>query len=804
MISLKRNNLFESHYLALFFIIIYLIFSFIWHFSTNAPWDDDCVSRYFLIKNGFQNPAKLISPWTRPLFSIIFLIPFQLSKHMVLIMALISATSALALFKSCKILKIRNAALCVPLLLFQAFYFTISRSSLAEPLVSAILCFGLYFYLEKKYIGFAIVGSLIPLARLELSPFLVIWAYLLFKNTHWKYILILGVPTFLWNFAGFMMDGELLWLYESTLGKDTGSNRYGNTTFWHYFRRYIFVVGPVVFYFFTLGFLHKILKRNLSLLITIQFAVGFLIYVIFSWKLSLGQAAGFLRHLITLSPLAAIIALEGYNYWLRSIGGEKVSEESFKKDTKSEDLEQKEIQAIQEQINLIDLKEKDGKIKKRAARHQVNELKNKITLLQQAERETSSKKQNKAEKKSRNSLIVIFHGIALALIAYFFFSKELLIHHTLSKTDDYTLLIILSSILGVFLILRLFSKKQSVLLRNLVSSLLVISVMAFTLVTEPPNAHNSDEREAMTEISNLYFNSYLSERKTYVNHNWFFWEEDESIEGFEDVTVENLKNAPDSAIVIWESHYSHRLRGDVTETYIQTNPEFLELVKITSPKFNFNAKIYQKIPKGTPSEERLKIQSRFIESFPTLSEAYVSRAMTKSNVKRYDEAFEDYNKAIKMDSNNYICFIERGNLYFKLNKFNEAAQDFKASTTINAESYLGYYNAALSYARLNQVDTALVYINKAIEKNAKQANSFIQRGTIYFKKGNFSAALNDFSKVVELDPKNQLAYFNRGIAKIKLSRNDEACEDLRAAQNLGYQQATNVIRQYCSTGPMKK
>ena len=95
---------------------------------------------------------QFISRWNRPLFVILFALPFQLSKHMVLIMAILSGAGAVALYRSAVQLKMKNAFLVVPLLLFQTFYFTTSRSALTEPLIAIILSFGLYFYLNKKWL----------------------------------------------------------------------------------------------------------------------------------------------------------------------------------------------------------------------------------------------------------------------------------------------------------------------------------------------------------------------------------------------------------------------------------------------------------------------------------------------------------------------------------------------------------------------------------------------------------------------------------------------------------------------------
>jgi len=64
-----------------------------------------------------------------------------------------------------------------------------------------------------------------------------------------------------------------------------------------------------------LGLFERLRRRKFDFSM-MQFLLGFFIYVLFSWKLSIGQAGGFMRNLLPLSPLAALFALEGYNSWL--------------------------------------------------------------------------------------------------------------------------------------------------------------------------------------------------------------------------------------------------------------------------------------------------------------------------------------------------------------------------------------------------------------------------------------------------------------------------------------------------------
>ena len=76
----------------------------------------------------------------------------------------------------------------------------------------------------------------------------------------------------------------------------------------------------------------------------------------------------------------------------------------------------------------------------------------------------------------------------------------------------------------------------------------------YTLLTEPPGSHYSPERKTMVSVSDLYMRSYLKNYDCYVNHAWFFWANDLSRDKkvFNLITLENLQQAPDSSIIIWE------------------------------------------------------------------------------------------------------------------------------------------------------------------------------------------------------------------------------------------------------------
>ncbi len=614
----------KEKYLVLFTLLGYILFSLIWGILEDGTWDDDCPTRYYNTLNAFNEPHHFIKVWNRPLFVIIFAIPIHFGKYSILfLMIIFMVISALYLYKGIKYLKLSNAYLIIPFLLFQTYFFNISRNNETEQLAVMLICMGFYFFTQKKWLYFAIVGSLIPLARLELSILLIFWVYILLKEKQFKYILLLGIPIVFWNIAGGIIEGDFLYVFNQSVGKENASNRYGHTTFWHYFKRYIYVLGPFIYFFFSIGILNRIKKFKLDAFILMQFVAGFFLYVLFSWKLNMGNAAGFLRNLIPLTPFVAILALEGYNNWINMFSIKKKTNKVVHQDLKFNYLSEDEFYKLNR--------------KKRN-----NYLKEKKTFEEKTQLQKSilSKSITSSKRKYRFHIFSnILFALFLLIMAYFFSSKELLSHHKIGKAAFYGniigLLIVFAWTLLPLISIR-FSEKFKSYSHGLYGIGIGIAALAFTLVTEPINSNMSPERDTMQKVSNVYTNSYLEKLPTYVNHIWFFWANNlnKYDKKYQLVTKENLDSAEVGSICIWENHYSHRLSGDVQATYFTKHPEWIELDHHVSSKKKFRCFIYQKSNKNADSI--MSLHDKYLSYQPFSAAGFSARGNTLSTKKKHE------------------------------------------------------------------------------------------------------------------------------------------------------------------------
>lgn len=316
---LKKLTSNQELKIAYWFLAVSYVLMNLWAALSPGTWDDDCQGRFYSVQDVFSNPGVLVDLWVRPLWALLFFIPAQLGPWVIpVIMSLISLSAALALVKAAQIQGFRFVYLLVPFLIFQPYFWGVGRDAMTEPLAAALSAWSFLFLLRKQWLWFAIFGSLLPLARLELSILLLFWLIPLIQDKQWKYIPVLGVALVLLNIAGAILTKsyDWLWLYHQTVGGEVKDNPYGHQQFHTYFSRYLYVVGPVVFFFLFNGLIFRILDRKTSLFIDGQFIAGLLLYSVFAWKLDVGASAGFLRNLIPLSPFSAYIALAGFNYFV--------------------------------------------------------------------------------------------------------------------------------------------------------------------------------------------------------------------------------------------------------------------------------------------------------------------------------------------------------------------------------------------------------------------------------------------------------------------------------------------------------
>lgn len=147
-------------------------------------------------------------------------------------------------------------------------------------------------------------------------------------------------------------------------------------------------------------------------------------------------------------------------------------------------------------------------------------------------------------------------------------------------------------------------------------------------------------------------------------------------------------------------------------------------------------KIHQKI---------LKLQPKNIYSINTIAGLY-------GKLGAFSEEIVWAKKAIDVDSNYELAYLNYGNGLFGLGKVNEAKNAFKQALKINPKSADANYSLGVLSDSQDNFDSAVQFYIKATEFNPKFESAFFNLGVDYVNLKKYDEALIAFNKALKINP----------------------------------------------------
>ena len=164
---------------------------------------------------------------------------------------------------------------------------------------------------------------------------------------------------------------------------------------------------------------------------------------------------------------------------------------------------------------------------------------------------------------------------------------------------------------------------------------------------------------------------------------------------------------------------------------------------------------------------------------------YYNRGDTFFDLGKFEDAIQNYDKAIELDSNvNSACYYNRGTAYFSLGKFEDAIQDYNKAIDLNPNDESVYYNRGVAFIYLNEYEKAIENLSKAIDLNPNKDSTYYNRGIAFTNLSDSEKAIKDFNKAIDLNSNNASYYNNRGTLYINQGNYDEAVKDFSKAIDL--------------------
>jgi tetratricopeptide (TPR) repeat protein len=122
-------------------------------------------------------------------------------------------------------------------------------------------------------------------------------------------------------------------------------------------------------------------------------------------------------------------------------------------------------------------------------------------------------------------------------------------------------------------------------------------------------------------------------------------------------------------------------------------------------------------------EQEMAWAQKAIAINPQFDLAYINKGNALAGLKRYNEAAEAFNKAIRINPKDPLGIYSLGVLEEEQGNFKKALEFYRQSIQIDPKFENGYFNLAAMHANLKQFDEAIAALKKLIELNPQSEDA---------------------------------------------------------------------------------
>tara|TARA_B100000575_G_scaffold268111_1_gene246790 strand:+ start:2150 stop:4123 length:1974 start_codon:yes stop_codon:yes gene_type:complete len=131
-------------------------------------------------------------------------------------------------------------------------------------------------------------------------------------------------------------------------------------------------------------------------------------------------------------------------------------------------------------------------------------------------------------------------------------------------------------------------------------------------------------------------------------------------------------------------------------------------------------------------------------------------------LKKYDNAIFEWEKAIKLKPDYHFGYNNLGNAFLLKNDLDKALKNYDEAIKIKPNYFEAIYNKANIFLKLKDFSNAMKYYDETLSLNSNYISAYQGKALVYKKIEKFNEAINEWQKVINLDPNNDNAYVQMG------------------------------------------
>jgi serine/threonine protein kinase/predicted TPR repeat methyltransferase len=184
-------------------------------------------------------------------------------------------------------------------------------------------------------------------------------------------------------------------------------------------------------------------------------------------------------------------------------------------------------------------------------------------------------------------------------------------------------------------------------------------------------------------------------------------------------------------------------------------------------------------------QKALAVYQKILQEQPQNWMSWLEQGEILSKLGAHQDALAAYDQAITLNPNSYLAWIGKSKTLSTLNNYNEAFVAVDRALKIRPNSELVWYHrGSLLKDGLHDLTGAIAAYDQAIELNPRFLEAWRARGFALIEEHKDKQALESFNQALSINPNDYQAWLGRGLTLFSLNRINEALAALTRVQAL--------------------
>ncbi len=176
--------------------------------------------------------------------------------------------------------------------------------------------------------------------------------------------------------------------------------------------------------------------------------------------------------------------------------------------------------------------------------------------------------------------------------------------------------------------------------------------------------------------------------------------------------------------------------------------------------------------------------SKALEQRKDKGDSWIGRANTLSTLQRFREAIYDYNRYMKIKKNDTNAYLWRGIAYFRVGQYDSSITDLNYFLKLKQRNDEGYYFRGFDFFNKSKYQEAINDFETALSISAKRTDLYNYIGLAKHSQKKYKEAIDNYNKAIQFNPKNAEIYVNRSRSLYELHMYDQALKDMQTAGDM--------------------